>query len=163
MPPPAIPKKVEDIIFYYYAKLIIAPSAGLAKNYGFIMDAYKRLKSGEIRMSDYEREIIKAAEDSSACAFCRARQKKCVPVHIVPKTLGVAPGMHNILMACQGCASSKGEKDLMAWWCKDLGKPRDDVPRVPLGMYLKIAYDLNKIKFTLQKPCKALGEVFAAL
>jgi len=163
MPPAAVPRKVEDIIFYYYAKLIIAPSAGLAKNYGFIIDAYKRLKSGEIRMSDYEREILKASETTDACVFCGHRGKKCVPVHVVPSSVRVAPGMHNIVIACEDCARSKGDKDLMAWWCKDLGRPRDDVPRVPLGMYLKIAYDLNKINFSLQKPCKALGEVFAAL
>jgi len=166
MPPPAVPRKVEDIIFYYYAKLIIAPSAALPKTYGFIIDVYKRLKSGEIRMSDYEWEILKASEDPATCALCGARPGQpgqCVPVHVVPKSVGVSPGMHNIVMACQACAASKGEKDLMAWWCKDLGRPRDEVPRVPLGMYLKIAYELNKINFTLQKPCKAIGDVFAAV
>jgi hypothetical protein len=149
MPPPLVPRIVEDIIFYYYAKLIIAPSAGFKENFKFIIDAYKRLKSGEIRMSDYEREILHIAETQNRCAFCESKHNKCVTVHVVPTSFGILPGMQNLVMACDGCADSKKEKDLFEWWCDELGKPRDEVPRVPLGLYLKIAYELHKINFSL--------------
>lgn len=59
MPPRAVPKRVRDFILYYYAKLVIAPSAGEKGNYRFVMDRFKRLTSGEISMSDYDREIQK--------------------------------------------------------------------------------------------------------
>jgi len=132
MPPPYVPRKVEDIIFYYYAKLVIAPSAGFKQNYGFIIDAYKRLKSGDIRMSDYERELIHTSDMKHICAFCGSKCDEYKTSHIVPRSLGIKPGMHNIVYACKACAISKGEKDLVEWWCKDLKKPRDELPRVPL-------------------------------
>jgi len=160
MPPPFVPKRVEDIIYYYYAKLVIAPSAGFEKNYGFIIDTYKRLKSGEIEMSHYDREIERIAKTSNECAFCGSRSRKCQPVHVVPKSLGIPPGMHNLVIACEHCSKSKQDKDLIYWWCKELGKPRDDVPRIPLGLYLKIAYEMNKINFNLKKKCNSLAEVF---
>ncbi|MBW2065742.1 MAG: hypothetical protein JRJ03_12550 [Deltaproteobacteria bacterium] len=161
MPPPFVPKTVEDIIYYYYAKLVIAPSAGFEKNYGFIIDTYKRLKSGEIEMSHYDREIERVAKTANECAFCGRRSKKCQPVHVVPRSFGIPPGMHNLVIACEDCAQSKQDKDLMYWWCRELGKPRDDVPRIPLGLYLKIAYEMNKINFSLRKKCNGLARVFS--
>ncbi|MBW2038059.1 MAG: hypothetical protein JRI46_00440 [Deltaproteobacteria bacterium] len=163
MPPPSVPRRVEDIIFYYYAKLVIAPSAGFGGNYGFIIDAYKRLKSGEIRMSDYERELLHIAEVPNICAFCESRSANCKITHIVSRSFGIKPGMHNIVYACETCCASKGEKDLGEWWCKDLKRPRDEIPRVPLGLYLKIAYELHKVNFSLRKSCQSLEKLFRAL
>jgi hypothetical protein len=160
VPAPFVPRKVEDIIYYYYAKLVIAPSAGFQKNYGFIIDMYKRLKSGEIRMSDYDREILRIGEKNDECAFCGTKSSNCQPVHVVPRSIGIPPGMHNLVMACETCATSKQEKDLIHWWCNELKKPRDEVPRIPLGLYLKIAYEMNKINFSLKKECNNLGEIF---
>jgi hypothetical protein len=70
VPAPFVPKRVEDFIFYYYAKLVIAPSSGFKKNYRFIVDTYKRLKVGEIRMSDYDRELLHLSQQSDSCAYC---------------------------------------------------------------------------------------------
>jgi 5-methylcytosine-specific restriction endonuclease McrA len=151
---------VEDIILYYYAKLVITPSAGFKGNYRFIIDSYKRLKSGEIRISDYERELLHLASMPNICAFCGSLCTEYQTTHIVPRSLGVPPGMHNIINACKACFASKGEKDLVEWWLKDLKRRRDDLPRVPLGLYLKIAYELHKINFSLRKPCRSLGELF---
>ena len=163
MPPSSVPRKVEDIIFYYYAKLVIAPSAGFPKNYKFIIDSYKRLKTGELRMSDYEREIQHSTENSKTCVFCMSPSNELKTVHVVAPSFGVKPGMHNLVLACGNCAQSKGEKDLVEWWCKDLGKARDDLPRVALGIYLKIAFELHTIRFSLQMACKGLGDLFSAL
>jgi len=161
MPAPFVSRKVEDMIYYYYAKLVIAPSAGFNKNYGFIIDTYKRLKSGDIEMSHYDHEIQKIAETADECAFCGSTSDDCRPVHVVPRSIGIPPGMHNLVIACEKCANSKKGKDLMHWWCKELKNPRDEVPRVPLGLYLKIAYEMNKINFCLKKKCNSLLEVFA--
>lgn len=163
MPPPSIPRKVEDIILYYYAKLIITPSAGFKSNYGFIISAYKRLKSGELRISDYEREFLHIAEKPNVCCFCGIKCVKSQPVHVVSKTFSIPSGMQNLVIACEKCANSKGDRDLVKWWCNDLKKSRDELPRIPLGMYLKIAYEIHKINFSLKKSCQSLEEVFAAL
>jgi len=47
--------------------------------------------------------------------------------------------------------------------CNDLKRPRDELPRVPLGLYLKIAYELHKVNFSLRRPCQGLEEVFTML
>lgn len=163
MPPAFIPKKVEDIIYYYYAKLVIAPSSGFRENYNFIIDTYKRLKNSEIHMSDYERELLHIANMPNTCVFCETKCNEIQITHIVPRKFGVDPGIHNTVNACKQCAESKKENDLIKWWCKDLNRPRDEIPRVPLGLYLKIAYELHKINFSLKKPCKEIGELFLIL
>jgi len=160
MPAPFVQRKVEDMIFYYYAKLVIAPSAGFKNNYRFIIDTYKRLKSGEIQMSDYEREFLHLANNPNICALCSNKSRNLQTIHVVPRSYSVTPGMHNLVYACESCANSKGDEDLVKWWCKKLGKARDDIPRVPLGIYLKIAYEMNKINFSLKKQCNSLIEVF---
>lgn len=160
MPPPSVPRKVEDIIFYYYAKLIIAPSSGFNGNYGFIIDTYKRLKTGEILMSDYERELLHIANMPNTCVFCGEKNANCQTTHIVSRSFGVQPGMHNIVYVCNGCGTSKGEKDIVKWWCKELKRSRDKLPRVALGLYLKIAYELHKINFSLKKSCQELEDLF---
>jgi hypothetical protein len=163
MPPASIPRKVEDIIFYYYAKLVIAPSSGFRGNYAFIIDTYKRLKSDEVRMSDYERELWHVANTPGVCAFCGRRCNKPMTTRVVPRSFGVQPGMHNIVYACKACAVSKGERDFVQWWCNDLKRHRDELPRVPLGLYLKIAYELHKVNFSSRRPCQALEELFTVL
>lgn len=150
-----------DIIYYYYAKLVIAPSAGLKDNFGFIIDTYKRLKSSVIKISDYDREILHIANNKDKCAFCGIDCKEYLMTHVVPRSYGVKPGMHNIVYVCGGCLSSKGEKDFVLWWCKDQKRSLNKLPRIPLGLYLKIAYELHKINFSLKNTCKELEEIFS--
>lgn len=156
MPPTSVPPRVEDIIYYYYAKLVIATSSGFKGNYGFIIDTYKRLKSGEIQMSDYERELLHLANMPNICVFCGLKFENCQLIHLIPRYIGIKPGMHNIVYACNECYLSKGEKDLIKWWREDLKKPRDKLPRVPIGLYLKMAYELHKINFSLKNSCNGL-------
>lgn len=49
MPPPYV-KTICQLIFWEYAKLM-AESAGLSKNFGFIVNRYKDLVSGKMKMS----------------------------------------------------------------------------------------------------------------
>lgn len=160
MPSTFIPRKVEDFIFYYYAKFVIAPSAGFKGNYKFIIDTYKRLKSGEKNMSDYERELLYLAQRPDICSFCEASNVDVKPVQIVPNILGGPIGMHNLVNACSKCIESKKDKDLVKWWTQDLKRSQNSLPRVPIGLYLKIAYELHTIKFTLKKKCERLEDIF---
>lgn len=159
MPPALVPKRVEDIIYYYYAKLVIAPAAGFKGNYRFVVDAYQRLKSGEIRMSDYERELLHLAQTPGACAYCGKSDAGAAPNPVVPRSRGGPIGIHNLVMACESCTHSKDDLDLVYWWCRVLGKARDDIPRVPLGLYLKLAYERHHVNFTLGERCSELGEL----
>ncbi len=152
MPPPAVPRTIRDFILYYYAKLVIAPSAGQSSNYRFVMDRYRRLRKGEIRMSDYDREIQRLAQQPGVCVFCGARGKT-VPTEVVPRSLGGPIGIHNLVHACRECASSKAEKDLIAWWCDELGRDKDELPRIAAGLFLKLAYERHEVGFNLDREC----------
>lgn len=128
MPSRAVPRTVGDFILYYYAKLVIAPSAGEAGNYRFVMERYKQLKNGNIQMSDYDREIEKLAQKPGVCVYCE-RQCETVITEVVPRRLGRPVGIHNLVHACRECAVSKGNKNLLEWWCNDLGRGKDELPR----------------------------------
>lgn len=153
MPPRSVPSTVADLIFYYYAKLVIAPSAGQAGNYRFIMDRYKQLKVGGIRMSDYDREIQKLAQQAGVCAFC-GKRTATFPIDIIPQRFGGPVGIHNLVHACPSCAESKGETDLLRWWCHGLNKDKDSLPRIPAGLFLKLAYERHTVEFTLGSRCE---------
>ncbi|CEK14054.1 hypothetical protein [Chthonomonas calidirosea] len=159
MPSKAVPEIVEDYILYYYAKLVIAASAGEGGNYRFIMDRYKKLKSGEIKMSDYDREIQKEAQQPGICAFCQ-RQGQTVPVEVIPRRLGGPVGVQNLVHACSNCAKSKDDKDLLTWWCDELGRDKDELPRIPAGLFLKMAHERHQIAFTLHQRCTNIREIW---
>jgi hypothetical protein len=162
VPASSIPKRVEDFVFYYYAKLVIAPSAGFAGNYRFVIDSYKRLKSGDIHMSEYERELLRLTQQPAVCNYCEKPGIEILPSEVVPRTLGGPIGIHNLVMACRPCYSSKKGRDLVEWWRK-LGNHHDTLPRVPVGLYLKIAYELHRINFSLGAKCTDLAQVFQLL
>ncbi len=159
MPPRSVPKTVGDFIYYYYAKLVIAPSAGHAGNYRFIMDRYKQLRNGSIQMSDYDREIQKLAQQPGVCAFCEKRGAT-TPTEVVPRRLGGPIGIHNLVHACSPCSSSKGDKELIKWWSQELKRDKDELPRIPAGLFLKLAFERHSVEFSLRKPCKEIGDLW---
>ncbi|MDZ7336127.1 MAG: HNH endonuclease [candidate division KSB1 bacterium] len=159
MPSKAVPRTVGDFILYYYAKLVIAPSAGETGNYRFIMDRYKRLKSGEIQISSYDREIEKLAQQPGVCVFC-GKQGKTVLTEVVPRKLGGPVGIHNLVHACQRCADSKGDKNLLDWWCNILGRDIEDLPRIPAGLFLKLAYEKHCVGFGLRRRCEDICHIW---
>ena|SRR2546422_9845277 len=126
----------------------MAQSAGLRKNYRFIMDRFERLRSGEIRMSDALREIKKQfKEDERRCEFCGS-DKQLSFDHIVPHRRGGPDSAENLVLACRSCNSSKGKKGLYEW----LGLERkDELPRVVAGKYLKLLYEMHDKIGTLGK------------
>lgn len=161
MPAAAVPRTMGDFILYYYAKLVIAPSAGEAANYRFIMDRYKRLKTGEILMSDYDREIQKLAQQPGTCVFCGVRADT-VPVEVIPRDLGGRIGVHNLVHACGRCAKSKGDQNLVEWWCDTLGRDKDELPRIPAGLFLKLAYERHTVAFGLKRKYENIRQIWPA-
>ncbi len=155
---PSIPARVSDCIFYYYAKLVIAPAAGEAGNYRFVMDRYKRLRSGALLLSGFDHELERLRE-APGCAFCQNRGN-LGPTWVVPRERGGPVGIHNTVMACARCVQDRGKEDLVAWWLSRPGENLDTLPRLPIGLYLKIAFEMHQVNFSLGGPCERLWELF---
>jgi len=137
--PPAAVKTIRDLIFWQYAK-IIAASAGMGKsNYRFIMDRYKKLRSGEIEWSSSIREYVKERERLDECIYCGAKGNLSVD-HLIPLSRGGLDTPDNAVMACRSCNSSKGSKGVYEWYGLE---GRDHLPRVVEGKYLKLLYRLH--------------------
>jgi len=69
--PPPVVKSIRDLIFWQYAK-IISESAGAGKRqYGFVMDRFKKLTSEEISWSTSIREYVKEREKAEEGATAR--------------------------------------------------------------------------------------------
>jgi hypothetical protein len=145
--PPAAVKTIRDLIYYQYAK-IMAQSAGLEHNFGFIMDRVTALKEGEIEMSDALREIrVQIKDEPRACEFCGS-DKELSFDHIIPRSRGGPDNAENLVLACKHCNSSKGSKGLYEWYGL---KRKDELPRIVAGKYLKLLYEIHEHNGTLEK------------
>lgn len=144
MPPSAI-KTIKDLIFWEYAKLI-SGSAGLGrKQYPFIMAKFKELRAGKIEWSSILREDLKI--DNQICVYCGSKEN-LTNDHIVPKRECHFNEIHNIVVACRNCNSSKSDKDLIEWWGLER---RYEIPRIVMGKYLKMLYLCHKCRGTLDR------------
>lgn len=141
MPPTAV-KTIHDLINWQYAK-IIAQSAGMGKTqWGFIMDRYKKLQSGEIGWN-WLREYVKEREDPDHCAYC-GEQGPLTLEHLFPRSLHGPEEEKNVVWVCARCNSSKGDRRLYEFWTlrHGLKAAKYEVPRIAEGKYLKMAHDL---------------------
>jgi hypothetical protein len=150
--PPKYVQTVRQLIYWHYAHLI-ARAAGFEGNYGFIVSRYKKLDSGEMSWSssvhDYQKELDKGRE----CIYCGETSRLSTD-HIIPiSRAGVDPRIamlldtaDNCVCACQSCNSSKGDRDIFEWY----GPERvDDIPKLALSKFLKLAYRLHETQGTL--------------
>ncbi len=143
MPPPAI-KTVKDLIFYQYAK-IIAASAGIP-GYKFIMSTFKKLDSGEIKMSTALRELkAQILSEEKCCEYCGQKEGLSWD-HLIPRAKNGPDTAENHVLACKSCNSSKGSKGLYEWYGLS---EKDKLPRIVAGKYLKILYEMHEKKETL--------------
>lgn len=143
--PPAAVKSIRELIFWQYAK-IIAESSGAGKtNYGFVMDRYKKLASGQISWSTSLREYIKEHDKPGVCIYCGNRTFLTLD-HILPRSRNGPDSPDNAVWVCKGCNSSKGDKRLYEWYGLD---SRDGLPRIAEGKYLKLLYALHEQRGTL--------------
>jgi len=50
----------------------------------------------------------------------------------------------------------------LAWWCDDLGRDKDDLPRIPAGLFLKLAYERDTVGFGLKGCCNDIRDIWNA-
>jgi hypothetical protein len=129
---------VRDLIYWQYAK-IISESAGFGKRqYAFIMDRFKKLKSGDLEWSGAIREYVHEREDPKVCIYCGSADDLSYD-HLIPRSRGGPDMADNVVMACRRCNSSKGDRGVYEWYSLE---HRNEVPRVAEGKYLKLLYGL---------------------
>ena len=144
MPPPAV-RTIRDLIFWQYAK-IISESAGAGKRqYGFVMDRFKKLSSGQITWSTSIREYVKEREKPDECIYCRSKTDLTLD-HILPRSRGGPDTPDNAVLVCRTCNSSKGDRRLYEWYTLD---KRNQLPRIAEGKYLKLLHTLHEQAGTL--------------
>ena len=144
MPPSAV-KTVKDLLYWQYAKIISASAGAGKKNYGFIMDRFKKLQSGDIQWSTSIREYVKEHEQPDQCVYCGAKGDLTVE-HMLPRSRGGPDIPENAVWVCGSCNSKKGSKRLYEWYGLD---SRNELPRIAEGKYLKLLYALHENKGTL--------------
>jgi hypothetical protein len=150
--PPKYVDTVRRLIYWQYAQLI-AKAAGFEGNYGFVISRYKKLESGEMKMSSTDRDWDKDVQKGRVCVYCGATSGLSTD-HIVPLArAGVDPRISDILRdsnncvcACRKCNSTKGDRDVFEWYSPDR---LDDVPKLALSKFLKLAYRIHETQGTL--------------
>lgn len=154
---PKYVRTVSDVINFYYAWLVIARAADKMGEWGFITYQFKKLKKGEIKWADFDGEIRMQMRSQNLCVYCG--DKATAWDHVVPRKLNGPEGPHNTVKVCKHCNSSKGDKDLVDWWINDLGRDESTLPRIPLGIYLKLSHGWHKINFSLEKLARELTDL----
>lgn len=162
-------EKIQDLIFYQYAK-IIARRAFSAKNgrdaknrhYGFIKKTFRELKNGIKSWSDIIREDWQFVESERKCIYCGSN-RNLHKEHIVPKSLNIKPGcmtctviqgIHNQVWACEQCNFSKGTLGLYEFFKLKYPQEKkfyDLIPPLLEKKYLKTIYNCHKCAGTLDK------------
>lgn len=146
MPPPAV-KTIRDLIYWEYAKLIAGSAVGNRRNYRFDMHVFQKLKKQKIHPSSILRENKKLFEMGGMCAYCGEKENLAWE-HIIPRVKFVIDTIDNQVLACQHCNSRKGGRDPFEWYGL---KKKYDVPRVVLGKYLKLIYEIHEKQGTLDR------------
>lgn len=146
MPPKAV-KTIRELIYWTYAEQVIAPSAGFAKNYRFIMSRYQKLKKGEIQWSDIVTDDKKTAEQDDRCAYCGSRENLAWD-HLIPLHRNGPNIFSNQVRSCQSCNSSKSDKDIFYWYGIDR---KEEVPSLVLSKYLKLVHDYHEQSRSLDR------------
>ena len=144
--PHASVKTIRDLIYWEYAKLMAGSTVGDRKNYGFIMYSYKKLKDGSLNPSNILNENKKLFEDEKRCAYCNTMDSNLEWEHIIPRAKMVIDTMDNMVLACKTCNCSKGGRDPFEWYGLDKSY---EVPRIVLGKYLKLVFDIHEKNGTL--------------
>lgn len=131
MPPPYV-KTIREEIYYEYAKLI-SRSAYDSLQRAFITDRFKKLRTGEITISGTMREWEREQEIPKICVYCSSTAHLTTD-HLIPRSRGGDDSADNVVLACQSCNTSKGEKGVFEW----LGlMEKDKLHRLVAGKYCR--------------------------
>ncbi len=145
--PHASVKTIRDLIYWEYAKLIAGSTVGDRKNYGMVMYSYKRLKNNQMKPSDILRENKKLFESEKACAYCGSADDLQWE-HIIPRVKVEIDTIDNQVLACRPCNMKKSGRDPFEWYGLE---KKYEVPRIVLGKYLKLIYEIHEKQGTLDK------------
>jgi hypothetical protein len=144
MPPPYV-KTIREEILYEYAKLI-SRSAYKWLQRPFTTDRFKKLREGEITISGTIREWEKEQELPKQCVYCGSIRDLTAD-HLIPRSRGGDESADNVVLACQPCNASRGEKGIFEW----LGlKEKDSLHRLVAEKYLKQLLALHEQAGTLE-------------
>lgn len=144
--PPRMVKTIRDLIYWEYAKLI-ARAASFKDNYRFIVSRFKKLQSGEIKMSDLTRDDRNMILKDEYCIYCGSRENLTFD-HIIPLSRGGPDITSNLVLACRKCNSSKRDKDIFYWYAIER---QEEIPKLVLSKYLKLVYDFHEKNGTLDR------------
>jgi len=139
--PPAAVKRVRDLIYWQYAK-IISSSAGMGKKqWGFVMNRFEKLRDETIFWNSI-REYVKEKETPGVCSFCGSTDQLSLE-HLFPRTLHGPDDEKNVTWICRRCNSSKGAKRPYEYWTvrDGLKAAKYDMPRLVEGKYLKFVFE----------------------
>lgn len=88
--------------------------------YAFRESVIKKLKAGEMKIADLYQNIIRQmTSPHDACWYCGRPVAECGALtadHIFPRMKGGENVSDNLILVCRSCNSSKGTKDLLAWY-----------------------------------------------
>jgi hypothetical protein len=144
MPPPYV-KIIREEILYEYAKLISRSAYGTLQR-GFITERFKKLRNGVITISGTIREWEREQELPRQCVYCGSITDLTTD-HLIPRSRGGDDSADNVVLACQACNASRGDKGIFEW----LGlKEKDRLYRLVAGKYLKQLLTLHEIAGTLE-------------
>ena len=137
--PPRVVKSIKDLIHWEYAK-IIAESAGMKGQFGFIMSRFNKLKNGEMKWKDLEKDAKEYLKEERKCIYCGSTSDLSID-HIIPQSKGGLDIAANSILACKSCNSSKGNKDVFEWYY--LSKRANAIPPNVWKKYLKLVWDFQ--------------------
>jgi hypothetical protein len=143
--PPGYVKTIREEILYEYAKLISRSAYGTLQR-GFITERFKKLRDGEITISGEIREWEREQKLPKQCVYCESTTNLTTD-HLVPRSRGGDESADNVVLACQSCNASRGDKGIFEW----LGlKEKDKLHRLVAGKYLKQLLALHEQTCTLE-------------
>jgi len=158
--PSITPHTVAELIYWSYANLAMAHDGinrGLATydKTSFIirMRMYKGLLSGTLQISSLFKDERWKMENGARCVYCGSTDNLSVD-HLFPRIKGGADRVENLVCSCKSCNSSKGKKDLMAWY-----RERGQFPSIMvLRRYLKLAHQQCQELGLMEKPLEDVDD-----
>lgn len=140
---------VAELIYWSYANLAMAHDGinrGLPTydKTSFIirMRMYKGLLSGKLQVSSLFKDERWKMENGARCVYCGSTEDLSVD-HLFPRIKGGGDNVENLGCSCKSCNSSKGKKDLMAWYNESGQFPSIMVLRRYLKLVLQQCQDLD--------------------
>jgi len=144
LPPPAV-RTIRELIYWEFAKIVAEIALGNRKNFRYVMSTFQRFKRTNTHPLAIMRESGLESKGIGECAYCGAADNLEMD-YVVPLDRNGPDRIDNQVPICPKCKSSKGDEELFHWYGKDR---RYDIPRLVLARYLKLAYEANESKGTL--------------